>query len=123
MKNLSLIFSLLVFASCHVSKKGVGSGTGEPRLHSMVISFTSIGSGTDTEAESKLTSWISSFEKTEQIKLNYNVNFWGKEGERDYCFDLSGLKNEVKQHFESQVNELLKGNYRVLIKRNGTCKT
>lgn len=82
--------------------------TSLPRL---VVSFISIGQGTDAAARANLDKWLS---KHPDVK--YEVIHWGREGEVDYRFDLKDRSAAAQQSIVNDVRALIGKNDLVLIK-------
>ena len=47
--------------------------------------------------------------KEEFKHMNYRILYWGREGERDYCFQLNEVQLVEKQAFIGRVKSALKG--------------
>src|SRR6478736_8194715 len=77
----------------------------------LVVSFISIGAGTDYKAKQKLDLYVKDFEQTEHVQLNVEVKHWGKEGETDYTYDLKNLSKKQCKAFTENVEAMfLKNN-------------
>lgn len=87
-----------------------------------IITFISVGAGTDYAAMQKLTEFISQYEQKNALKLNYKITHWGKEGEEDYCFNLSELNEKQQEAFINETKEVLKGSSLVHFNENATCR-
>jgi hypothetical protein len=83
----------------------------------LVVSFISIGAGTDPDAKQSLDRYIADF-KTRTGKMPAYVMIpWGREGEVDCCFNMeeltaseqgdfiAGLRNTMKSRELIQINE------------------
>jgi hypothetical protein len=83
----------------------------------LVVSFISIGAGTDPDAKQSLDRYIAEF-KTRTGKMPAYVMIpWGREGEVDCCFNMeeltaseqgdfiAGLRNTMKSRELIQINE------------------
>lgn len=82
--------------------------TSLPRL---VVSFISIGQGTDHDARAKLDKWL-----TKNPHVKYEVIHWGREGEVDYRFDIKNLTPAAQNSVVTDVRVLIGNNDLVLIK-------
>lgn len=86
------------------------------------VSFYSIAYGINHSAETALKNLISTFENEESVQLSVNSVRWGREGEIDYCFDLSNLSESQRENFISRTTELLTNSELVRIMQNEPCK-
>jgi hypothetical protein len=75
----------------------------------VLVSFYSIGSGTNREAYDKFRAFIEKTNKAKKITLNIGATPWGREGEVDYCFKLKELNAANQKKFISDLKKLLKG--------------
>lgn len=82
----------------------------------LVVSFTSKGGGIDMATEANFKKWLS-----KHPDVVYTVNPWGKEGERDYCFELKNQRGESQVKFVSDVRTFFGTNDRVLVQENVVC--
>ncbi len=89
----------------------------------LVVSFYSICCGIDNEAKESFDKFIKQYEKTKRKKLAKAESHWGREGEIDYCFQLSELSRSEKKKFISKVRMLLKSSKLVHINENATCQS
>lgn len=83
----------------------------------LVVSFISPGDGTDHAAYDRLKATLKSLSKVPP----FVSRSWGKEGEHDECFDLSGLSAPERQAFLARVKEAVRSSKKVNITENGTC--
>lgn len=88
----------------------------------LIISFFSKGSGININAKTKYDKFIAEFEKRSKVKLIFEKNKWGKEGEVDYCFLLSELSTEDKTNFHNESKKILKEFELVTVEENTICK-
>jgi hypothetical protein len=87
-------------------------------MYRVIVSFISIGAGTDAQAREKL----------EQLIQQHQVDFgmpvakeeipWGREGEVDVCFKLLGQDKKAKDSFVKKLREAFKENKLVQITEN-----
>lgn len=116
MKVLSLftIILILVF-SCKSSKEQSGNSDFSMEAQEskttdeiifFTVSFTSIGSGIQTAAVKKLVDTINEYSSDSGTDLNYEIIRWGREGERDYCFNFESIPGQIKM----DVIDLVKNN-------------
>ena len=71
-------------------------------LMAVIVSFYSIGQGIDRGQTEKLKGYLQTYEKRSGKKIEYSVVYWGREGETDFCFPLTGFS-------DNQVIDFLKG--------------
>ncbi|MFI5219364.1 MAG: hypothetical protein ACHQNT_07725 [Bacteroidia bacterium] len=153
-KNLLLIFALpIVISSCKSSQSSadkpvavsnnttgiasdaiiIGNGEaeavapqdGQNKTYRLVISFISIGEGTDRNARQIFDAALSDWEKNkmkEGSKLNYETVPWGREGEVDFCFSLTELDQSEQKLFINDVRERFKGHELVQFTENEPCR-
>lgn len=74
-----------------------------------VVSFISIGAGTDPAARQKLEDCIDRFEARNSRKIHGVIIPWGREGEGDFCFDLKGMDTNLQAQFVEDLNVAFKG--------------
>jgi hypothetical protein len=83
----------------------------------LVVSFISIGAGTDYKAKEEYDKLISDHPK----KPKYDETHWGREGEVDYCFTLSEMEPRDQDDFVKRTKDLLGTNKLVIITENQPC--
>ena len=88
--------------------------TGNSRL---IISFISIGQGTDQSLKEKFDKMISDHPK----KPKYDEAHWGREGEVDYCFGLGELSEKEQAEFVSKSKEIAGASKLVILSENAPC--
>lgn len=116
--NLALFLSLMGFYSfAH------GQTQATEQTSRLVVSFYSICCGIDHKAQEKLDNFIKRYEKTKRKQLTKAAVHWGKEGEIDYCLQLSELSPKEQKRFISQVRALLKKSKLVNINENAACQS
>ena len=96
----------------------------QPDTFRLVVSFISIGAGTDPDATSLLDQYLTKFTGASGVKPEFQRFAWGREGEIDNCFELKGmtsakqmefiegLKTAVKAHDLIQIQENVKNRFR-----------
>ena len=106
---MKIKFFLLLFlaVSCSITKKNeqVNFSTDINKCN-MNVSFRSVGAGIDRRSYKSFLLLIEQFENAEKIKLSYEQIFWGREGEMDYCFHYSNLRESQIIKFEKEIKEL-----------------
>jgi uncharacterized membrane protein YgdD (TMEM256/DUF423 family) len=135
---LGWIFILLTVTSCsHKNKPGQSASMSKTDQNAnainneklknndalscrFIVSFISTGAGTDRKAYTKFESFITNYQNTKKVVVNYESIPWGREGEADYCFNLKEL-SEVDQHlFIDDLKDLLKEYPLVLFQENAS---
>ncbi len=130
MKYLLYLLAVISIISCTNTKKiaeknttTTSQNTNMPETnYRLIVSFISIGSGTDKKAKQQYDQFISQYEQKYKIKLNYEITSWGREGEVDYCFKLIELKEKQQELFITETKEILKSSSLVRFKENTTCR-
>lgn len=82
-----------------------------------VVSFISLGAGIDRNTAQEFEEFLS----TEYPDLSYEANPAGREGEIDYCFDLSDLSDEEQAAFQTESNQILQKSKLVQISEPENC--
>ena len=86
------------------------------------VSFISKGAGTDYQIKEKYDAFITDFETKNKVKMTINKASWGREGESDYCFEMSQLNNEIVKKFMAESKALLSASDRINIGENTNCR-
>lgn len=116
---------ILLLLSCHTSKNATQKDNSENNISEnmrFIVSFISIGSGPDGEAKIQLDTYLTDYQTKNKVKLDFKTTKWGREGEIDYCFKLSELKNKEQSSFIREVQNLLKNSTLVRYTENSPCK-
>ncbi len=87
-----------------------------------IVSFISIGGGTDTKAHSLFLKHLSDYKEIKKDTLIVDIIPWGREGEVDYCFKLSELTASEQQKFIADVKNILKKSTLIRYKENAPCR-
>ena len=66
--------------------------------------------------------YLADYEQKNKVKLEYEITPWGREGEADYCFQLTALDNKKQDQFIMQTKEVLKKSSLVRYSENVTCR-
>lgn len=90
----------------------------KPGTFRFIVSFISIGSGSDMEAMKKFEEYIASFQEKNKTKLELKKIGWGREGEVDWCFHLKDMSAEKQSEFIAGAKKLFSGNELVLLSEN-----
>ena len=116
MRNLGVLLLLFCF-SCSESKN-----LHQTHKENLSVSFFSIGAGIDYPKKVELDKFIESFQKSESVTLVIEKHKWGKEGEEDYCIDLSPLSQGKRGKFIEDAQQLLKTSKLVRVNEVDGCK-
>jgi hypothetical protein len=104
------------------NKSSIETQTADSKADSnVVISFFSKGGGIDTEAREKTDELLTNFNLKNQTNLVAEQYRWGREGEVDYCINLSALKAANLTLFKQELNTLLANRERVRAEFNAVC--
>jgi hypothetical protein len=131
MKNSLLFISIIVFIACSSSKKANENSTRDVKsnhenvadsVYSIRVSFISIGSGIDRIARQKYESYIKEFEEQNKIIILLEKINWGREGEINYCINVTNLNKNLQKKFLEGTKNNLKDSKLVRIKENTSCK-
>lgn len=127
MKKYILFLAVIGLISCHNprrlgKKKDPKVEQTETTNMRLIVSFISIGSGTDGEARKQLDAYLGEYQTKNKVSLDVKMTKWGREGEIDYCFKLSELKDKEQSSFIKEVQDLLKNSTLVRYTENSPCK-
>jgi hypothetical protein len=116
--NLALCLSLMGLSSFAHGQTQTSEQTTR-----LVVSFYSICCGIDHKAQERLDKFIKRYEKAKGKQLTKATVRWGREGEVDYCLNLSELSRREQKRFIAQVRWLLKRSKLVHINENVACRS
>ncbi len=132
MKQLFFLASLVSLAciSCK-SKKEVAKTTESstttavapaaeaPVVYRLLVSFISKGAGPDSEKRTAFLAYVDGHPS----KIAYKTVTWGREGETDYCFNLSELsgKKDMVAFIES-IKKIAASSDRIIVSENAECQ-
>lgn len=108
-----ILFVVAVFT--HHSKAETSKTT-----YRLIISFGSECCGIDHMAQDEIDKFIAAYEKKKKVKLQRKVVYWGKEGERDYCFTLSEISKKEQANLIAEIKTIAKKSKLVEVKENST---
>jgi hypothetical protein len=132
MKQLFFLASLISLAciSCKSKKEAakvtetapVAAASAAPEapiVYRLLVSFISKGAGPDSEKRTALLAYVDSHPS----KPAYKTVNWGREGETDYCFNLSELpsKKDMIDFIES-VKKIATSSDRIIVNENAECQ-
>lgn len=131
MKKLFFLASLVSLAciSCKAKKEGgkssentaaTASNTANtPVTYRLIVSFISKGAGTDSEKRTAFIAYVNNHPK----KPAYKTVTWGREGEADYCFNLSELTSKKELiTFIEDIRKIAAGSDMLTITENAECQ-
>jgi hypothetical protein len=121
MKRLFFLVSIISITSVGMScksKKETTTSTqtteAQTEKFRLVVSFISKGAGPDNAKSVALLAYIGVHPK----KPTYTVAHWGREGEADYCLNLTELTKSEQVDFVTNVNKMMAGSDMVFVKEN-----
>ena len=97
-------------SACSHKKSGAAD-----EKYRLIISFTSIGEGINTDVKEKFEKFATTFSP----KVNFETVKWGREGETDYCFNLKELSTLQQEEFVRKSKEI--ATKKVNLKENEKC--
>ncbi len=89
-----------------------------PDSFRLVVTFISIGAGTDPDGKAFLDNYILDFKKRSGKNISYIMIPWGREGEVDCCFTLSELSISEQTDFIEQLRRVMTGRELIQINEN-----
>lgn len=130
MKKIFFLASLISLAciSCKSKKEAVKTAdntasassntTDAPITYRLIVSFISKGAGTDSEKRTAFLAYVDGH----KLKPAYKTVTWGREGETDYCFNLSEItaKKELIGFIED-IKKIGAGSDMMNISENAEC--
>jgi len=136
MKSIAIItIAIAALLSCKNSKSTTTADTkpktemnDNPRvdlpdsMYRVIVSFISIGAGTDGKAMEQLNQIIDQHQKDFGMPVAKEEIRWGREGEVDVCFKLLGQDKKAKDTFVRNLQEAFKGNELVFVEENSVAK-
>lgn len=96
--------------------------TNENTLMPFIVSFYSIGEGIDRGFPEKLLAFVEAYGNKLKSKIEFSEIHWGREGETDYCFLLTGMPDSGIQDFKAGAKDALKGAEHVHFLENQPCR-
>ena len=131
MKRLFFLASLVSLAcmSCKSKKEAVKntetppvvniSSTQEsPKTYRLIVSFKSRGAGTESDKRTEFLKFVDNH----SLKPAYKTVLWGREGETDYCFDLTELTSKKDLvAFMDGVKKITAGTDLIDVSENAEC--
>ena len=132
MKQLFILASLVSLACISCKSKKEATKTAEntatasispaaeaPVVYRLLVSFISKGAGPDSEKRTAFLAYVDGHPS----KIAYKTIAWGREGETDYCFNLSELsgKKDMVAFIES-VKKIAASSDRIFVSENAECQ-
>ncbi len=132
---ISVLLSLLLSSSCNSTKQTTANSPAPvpppppespappPAMNTktecrLIISFISIGEGTDPKAREIMDGSIKNWEERFKTKFEMESIPWGREGEVDFCFKLEELNEGDRAVFVDEIKSMFDGNKLVQISEN-----
>lgn len=117
---LLLSIVMLTFA-CKHTQKTTTTGAPAVTIYRVIVSFGSNGTGIDAKTAAGLESWALSYGKKVGKTIKYSKVNYGKEGEVDYCFDLTNLSKSKQDECVQDIKNCTKAGSLVKITENSAC--
>jgi hypothetical protein len=95
----------------------------DAELCRLMISFFSIGSGSEYKLIAELEDTIASYSDRTGKKIDFVVTPWGREGEKDFSFKLKELTREEQADFINRVKQITQKGKWVHLYENHPCST
>lgn len=91
-------------------------------IEKITVSFISIGEGIDYEAMKNYKDFLENWKSSSGKELSYETIGWGREGETDFCVDMTNISDNESKRFLSETRDRVKDNSLVQIETNQQCK-
>ncbi len=131
MNSFAIVIIVAMAGSCKSSKNTTADSKadGKPATltesktplpennYRVIVSFISIGGGTDSEAYAKLKDYISRKDEV-GVAISKEEIRWGREGEVDVCFKLKEMDSSDADAFVNGLKKTFEGNNLVQITEN-----
>lgn len=104
-------------------QEGVSESTSQKdSLKNIIVSFISIGSGTDGKARTSFLALIDTFQKEKNISLAMDVRRWGREGEVDYCINTTTLNSNDLKDLSMKLKKIVAESSLINYYENKSCR-
>lgn len=126
--KILLYISIVIFTlACNAKKKTTTieeppSALVVDSTSRFIVSFISIGEGTDYEAKKQFKQFVETYNLNNKTEITYSVSSWGREGEIDYCFTMEELASDQQIIFIQELKEALKSSTLIRYKENSMCR-
>jgi hypothetical protein len=91
-------------------------------IYRVIVSFISLGEGTDARMKESFDSYIAQFEKDSNKKIIVDKYGWGREGEQDVCLKLKTFASAEQDKFVEGAKKLFGTSDRIIVIENAVCK-
>lgn len=122
--SVKLIIILTLFAFTHqnklmaintiITKPATELKPNENTKYRLVVSFISKGAGAKSNKREELINFVKKHKK----QPKYTMIAWGREGETDFCFELTELNKKEQTKFVKSVKKMMKDSDLVIIYEN-----
>ena len=92
------------------------------QVNRFIVSFYSIGAGIEQKQMEKFENFLIQYRQKTSKNIPAEKTHWGREGEVDFCCDLSELSPAGQKTFIREVKEELKTAVRANYSENSPCK-
>lgn len=96
-------------------------GEKQQNMYRFIISFISIGEGTDRNGRETFDAVMTSWEKKKGAPVAYESVPWGREGEVDFCFNFKELSGQEQENFVNDMKSAFKDRPLVQLFENQPC--
>ena len=130
--SIAVIFC---FAFCKSSQKSTASSSTKQETivntnteslstdsYRFIVSFYSIGGGPDMKGLKEFKDFVTTFSTKLNKSISPEIFSWGREGESDYCYKLSGLNDKEQKQFITEANVILAKSKLVHVSENEACR-
>ncbi len=93
-----------------------------PAQSRLVLTFFSIASGVDIKSLNRFEEFIGEYAAELGINIDYEKTHWGREGETDFCLELTELNPDQQADFVSRTRKLMETAEHLSIYENAPCK-
>lgn len=93
-----------------------------PNSYSLVLSFYSIGSGSDWEVIGEMDAFLDAYRKSGKSQPEVERIPWGREGEVDFCIQTGKMNPADSESFRKSVLEIARKAKFVHINENAVCR-
>ena len=93
-----------------------------PAQSRLILTFFSVASGIDQKSLMRFEEFIGEYAAELGINIDYEKTHWGREGETDFCLELTELNPEQQADFVSRTRKLMETAEHLSIYENAPCK-
>ena len=105
-----------------ITNPGDAKQTSDDFVYRLIVSFISIGEGTDPAARETMDSFLKEYQASNGKAIHYQPVPWGREGEADFCFPLIELNPKEQIVFINDLKERFKNRPLVQFTENEACR-